>query len=149
MNCFQSLHFFSDSQYRTCILLFSMKSYPFVSSMLWFLIIDYKSTKAITSRRVLYEKINKWYSSKTEKLNEPKQYMNNHFIIPMHIFQLLFLFMVFNATSTICQLYLGFSFIGARHWNTLRKPSTCCKSLTNMSRIWTHTVSRDRHWPHR
>jgi hypothetical protein len=32
--------------------------------------------------------------------------------------------------STIFQLYRG-GFIGGGNWSTRRKPTTCCKSLTN------------------
>ena len=52
---------------------------------------------------------------------------------------------------------MAVSFIGGGNWSTLRKPPTCCKSLTNiitykciieyprLSGIRTHNGSGDRH----
>jgi len=40
--------------------------------------------------------------------------------------------MVFNATSTIFQLYCGDQFIGRGNRSTRRKPQTCRKSGTNL-----------------
>ena len=73
------------------------------------LIFDWNSKMATTTVQSFnirpYRKMNKWFFSETRNLIEPKQYMNNHVIVPFKI--LIFMSIVNQKEPRPVQINIG------------------------------------------